>query len=74
MFIFHFNLLELVTYISQLFPRLSNQLCDHYASKIQAYCDLGDSFCDSGADVAAHLDYDIKYNDAALTFVNKMLG
>ena len=65
---------ESVTYISQLFPRQSDQLCDHYASKIQAYCDLGDSFCDSGADVLAHLDYDAKYNNAALTFVNKMLG
>lgn len=57
-----------------LFPRLADQGCDHYASKIQAYCDFGDSFCDSGLNVLAHLDYIEKYNTDALAFVNKLLG
>ncbi|KAF8470612.1 cutinase [Kalaharituber pfeilii] len=57
-----------------LFPRGSDQRFTRYASKIQAYCDSGDTFCDSGLDTAVHLAYTQKYNNAALAFVLNKIG
>lgn len=62
-----------LTDTSKLFPRQSYQLCDYYADKIQAYCDIGDPFCDRGAVLTQHLDYTLKYNAVALQFVNRKL-
>jgi Cutinase len=52
-----------------LFPRGPNQSLDPYAAIIRSYCDLGDPFCAGGANLAAHLNYTNRYNDAALSFV-----
>ncbi|KAL9119013.1 MAG: hypothetical protein Q9187_004433 [Circinaria calcarea] len=59
----------------QIFPRrLPAQSCARYASKIRSWCDVGDPFCASGFDLAAHLDYDQEYDQAALAFVNQKLA
>ena len=57
-----------------LFPRPSSETLAPFASKIQSYCDTGDPFCASGANLSAHLDYTQKYNTAASQFVTKELN
>ena len=59
-----------------IFPRSSTQLqaLNHYASKIQSYCDRFDQFCDSGFSLQVHLTYLDRYQDAAATFVLGKIG
>ena len=57
-----------------LFPRPASESLSAFASKFQSYCDTGDPFCASGANLAAHLDYTQKYNSAASTFVTGKLN
>ena len=59
-----------------LFPRSSTQLqaLGRYASRIQAYCDSGDRFCDSGLSLQVHLTYLDRYQNAASQFVLGRIG
>jgi hypothetical protein len=57
-----------------LFPRPSSESLSSVASKFQSYCDTGDPFCASGANLSAHLDYTQKYNSAASQFVTQKLN
>lgn len=57
-----------------VFPREADQSLSHYASRIQSYCDSGDTFCDSGLDTAVHLTYTVRYNDAAARFALSKIG
>jgi acetylxylan esterase len=57
-----------------LFPRGADQSLSGYASRIQSYCDNGDTFCDSGLDTAVHRSYTLRYNDAAAGFVLGKIG
>jgi len=40
------------------------------SAKIASYCDAGDSFCDSGLDLAAHLVYTELFDGVAADFIN----
>lgn len=56
--------------LHQFFPRTKDQLCSsEVASKVESWCDSGDTFCDTGANIVAHLDYTLKYNDEAAQFI-----
>lgn len=59
-----------------LFPRTSAQLqaLDSMTSKIQAYCDSMDEFCDSGTSLQVHLTYLNRYQNAAASFVLGKIG
>jgi hypothetical protein len=59
-----------------LFPRTSAQLqvLAGMASKIQAYCDSQDEFCDSGNSLQVHLTYLDRYQNAAASFVLGKIG
>lgn len=59
-----------------LFPRTSAQLqvLSGFSSKINAYCDSQDEFCDSGASLNVHLTYLNRYQDAAAQFVLGKIG
>lgn len=59
-----------------LFPRTATQLqvLAGMASKIQAYCDSGDEFCDSGTSLQVHLTYLNRYQNAAASFVLGKIG
>ena len=59
-----------------LFPRNSTQLqvLRGFASRIQAYCDRFDTFCDSGFSTNVHLTYLNRYQDAAAEFVLGKIG
>jgi acetylxylan esterase len=57
-----------------LFPRPASETLAPFAAKIQSYCDTGDPFCASGANLEAHLDYTQKYNTAASQFVKAKLN
>ena len=60
-----------------LFPRSQTQintLNGGYASKIHAWCDNNDEFCDSGASLNVHLTYLDRYQNAAATFVLGKIG
>lgn len=59
-----------------LFPRTAAQLqvLAGFASRIQAYCDSGDEFCDSGFSLQVHLTYLNRYQNAAANFVLGKVG
>lgn len=59
-----------------LFPRTNAQLqvLSGFASKIQAYCDRNDTFCDSGFSTQVHLSYLNRYQNAAAQFVLGKIG
>lgn len=59
-----------------LFPRSATQLAvlAGYASRIQAYCDANDEFCDSGTSLTVHLTYLNRYQNAAASFVLNKIG
>lgn len=59
-----------------LFPRTATQLqtLAGFASRIQAYCDSGDEFCDSGLSLTVHLTYLDRYQNAAANFVLGKIG
>jgi acetylxylan esterase len=52
-----------------LFPRSASESLAPFSAKLQSYCDIGDPYCAQGNNLAAHLDYTFKYNNAALAFV-----
>jgi hypothetical protein len=58
------------------FPRSSTQLnvLKGYASRIQAYCDSNDEFCDSGNSLQVHLTYLNRYQTQAENFVLGKVG
>jgi acetylxylan esterase len=57
-----------------LFPRGANQSLAPFAAKIQSYCDTGDPFCAGGANIAVHLNYTDKYDNAAESFILGKIG
>lgn len=57
-----------------LFPRLTKQSCEKFASIWKSYCDYGDTFCDSGINVEAHLLYVTIYGSNAKNFVLDKIG
>jgi acetylxylan esterase len=59
-----------------LFPRTAAQLqvLSGFASKIQAYCDSNDEFCDSGFSLNVHLTYLNRDQNAATSFVLGKIG
>lgn len=59
-----------------LFPRSAAQLqaLAAFAGRTQAYCDSGDEFCASGANLQVHLTYLNRYQSAATTFVLGKIG
>jgi hypothetical protein len=58
------------------FPRSSTQLnvLKNYASRISAWCDANDQFCDSGNSLNVHLTYLNRYQTAAQNFVIGKIG
>jgi acetylxylan esterase len=59
-----------------LFPRTNAQLqaLSGFSSKINAYCDTNDEFCDSGVSLNVHLTYLDRYQDAGASFVLGKIG
>jgi hypothetical protein len=60
-----------------LFPRSSAQrslLSAFGSSKISAWCDSGDPYCASGANLTVHLTYLNRYQNAAASFVLGKIG
>ena len=60
-----------------LFPRSSAQrslLSAFGSSKIAAWCDSGDPYCASGANLTVHLTYLNRYQNAAASFVLGKIG
>jgi len=59
-----------------LFPRSATQLqvLSGFASKIEAFCDTNDEFCDSGASLNVHLTYLNRDQNAAASFVLGKIG
>jgi len=59
-----------------LFPRSAAQLqvLSGFASRIQAYCDRNDTFCDSGFSTQVHLTYLNRDQNAATAFVLGKIG
>jgi hypothetical protein len=59
-----------------LFPRSSTQLnvLSGFASRISAWCDSNDTFCDSGFSNQVHLTYLDRYQTAAAQFVLGKIG
>lgn len=58
------------------FPRSATQLqaLSRYASRIQAYCDANDTYCDSGNSTSVHTSYLSRYQNAAASFVLGKVG
>lgn len=58
------------------FPRSSAQLqvLSGFASRISAWCDRNDTFCDNGFSTQVHLTYLNRYQDAAASFVLGKIG
>jgi acetylxylan esterase len=58
------------------FPRSSTQLSvlAGFASRIAAWCDANDTFCDSGNSLNVHLTYLNRYQNAAASFVLGKIG
>jgi hypothetical protein len=58
------------------FPRSSAQLqvLSGFASRISAWCDSNDTFCDSGFSTQVHLTYLNRYQNAAASFVLGKIG
>jgi hypothetical protein len=58
------------------FPRSNTQLqvLSGFASKLQAYCDRNDTFCDNGFSTQVHLTYLNRYQNAAAQFVLGKIG
>ncbi|TFK41828.1 carbohydrate esterase family 5 protein [Crucibulum laeve] len=60
---------------SGLFPRLSSQqYSSTLQSRIQNYCDFGDTFCDSGLSTVTHLTYLSRYQNTAASFILTQIG
>lgn len=57
---------------NQMFPRKDTKALEPYADITQAYCNSGDTFCDSGNSIATHLAYVQTNGAAASAFVVKM--
>jgi acetylxylan esterase len=60
-----------------LFPRSTSQLqllSAFGSSKIASWCDSGDPFCASGANLSVHLSYLNRYQNAAASFVLSKIG
>jgi hypothetical protein len=59
-----------------MFPRSSTQLSvlAGFASRIAAWCDANDQFCDSGNSLNVHLTYLNRYQTAAQNFVLGKVG
>lgn len=55
-----------------MFPRKDTKALEPYADITQAYCNSGDTFCDSGNSIATHLAYVQTNGAAASAFVVKM--
>ena len=63
--------------LNGLFPRSSAQrslLSAFGSSKISAWCDSGDPYCASGANLTVHLTYLNRYQNAAASFVLGRIG
>lgn len=64
--------------LNGLFPRSTSQLqlLSGFggSSKIASWCDSGDPFCASGADLTVHLTYLDRYQNAAASFVLSKIG
>ncbi|HMG21352.1 MAG TPA: cutinase family protein [Kofleriaceae bacterium] len=58
------------------FPRSNTQLQNlgTFASRIHAWCDRNDTFCDSGFSTNVHLTYLNRYQNAAVQFVIGKIG
>jgi acetylxylan esterase len=58
------------------FPRSATQLqvLSGFASRIHAWCDANDTFCDSGFSTQVHLTYLNRYQNAAASFVLGKIG
>ena len=58
------------------FPRSATQLqvLSGFASRIHAWCDANDTFCDNGFSTQVHLTYLNRYQNAATTFVVGKIG
>jgi hypothetical protein len=58
------------------FPRSSTQLSvlAGFASRIAAWCDSNDTFCDGGNSVQVHTSYLNRYQNAAASFVLGKIG
>ncbi|HEY0483974.1 MAG TPA: cutinase family protein [Kofleriaceae bacterium] len=58
------------------FPRSATQLqvLGGFASRIEAFCDRNDTFCDGGTSTQVHLTYLNRYQDAAAQFVLGKIG
>ncbi|KAH0421261.1 acetyl xylanesterase [Colletotrichum camelliae] len=52
-----------------VFPRQDNAACGAVASKMTSFCDTGDPFCDSGANLQVHLGYVTRNGDDAVKFI-----
>lgn len=57
-----------------MFPRLSDQSLEPFASKIHSYCDRGDLFCASGTSTVIHVGYTSEYNRDAAKFILSKIG
>jgi acetylxylan esterase len=58
------------------FPRSATQLqvLSGFASRIHAWCDANDTFCDNGFSTQVHLTYLNRYQNAAASFVLGKIG
>ncbi|GAA6008303.1 uncharacterized protein JCM10292_005525 [Rhodotorula paludigena] len=52
-----------------IFPRRDTRCFEPFASRMQSFCDRGDTFCASGNSIATHLSYVRKFGDQAANFV-----
>ncbi|KAK1621815.1 cutinase [Colletotrichum phormii] len=57
-----------------IFPRTKTAGCDAVSSKMASFCNSGDPFCDSGADIQVHLSYVQSNGDAATKFIMSNVG
>ncbi|GJN89421.1 hypothetical protein Rhopal_002401-T1 [Rhodotorula paludigena] len=57
-----------------IFPRRDTSCFEPFASRIQSFCDQGDTFCASGNSIATHLSYVRKFGDQATDFVVKQVN
>ncbi|KAL2878794.1 hypothetical protein SGCOL_006023 [Colletotrichum sp. CLE4] len=57
-----------------IFPRTKMAGCDAVSSKMASFCNSGDPFCDSGADIQVHLSYVQSDGDAATKFIMSKVG
>ncbi|EXF75131.1 hypothetical protein COL5a_007336 [Colletotrichum fioriniae] len=57
-----------------IFPRTKTAGCDAVSSKMASFCNSGDPFCDSGANIQVHLSYVQSDGDAATKFIMSKVG